>query len=141
MNRLTADDPDAWSSERESEVSERLRASLTTDEDRTLLDQLCDHYTNAGTTLEEAAFLLGREVGRRAQVGVKAEPMSTTADDEPAGVLRRDANGNVVPFTPEELMEARRPTLEDVLTEAINAVRLAQTVRPSSARTTAPRHS
>ncbi len=51
-------------------------------------------------------------------------PQDTPA--APASGIRRDANGHVVPFTPEELMEARRPTLEDVLDEAIGALRLAE---------------
>ena len=91
-----------------------------------LFGQLCDHRGDEATIREEAAFLLGVEVGR--QVGVTSEPVSTTAADEPASVIRRDADGHVVPFTPEELLEARRPTLEDVLNEAIGALRLAQTV-------------
>ena len=34
----------------------------------------------------------------------------------------------MVPFTAEEILEARRPTLEDALNEAIGALRLAETV-------------
>ena len=41
-------------------------------------------------------------------------------------MIRRDANGHVVPFTAEELLAARRLNLEDVLTEAIAALRAAE---------------
>ncbi len=40
-----------------------------------------DHGTTRESICQETAFLLGIEVGRRAQGGVTAEPVSTTADD------------------------------------------------------------
>ena len=43
-------------------------------------------------------------------------------------ILPRDADGRVRPFTPEELLGARRPMLEDVLRDAIDALRLAETL-------------
>ena len=54
----------------------------------------------------------------------KRTPQDTPA--APASGIRRDANGQVVPFTAKELLKARRPRLEDVLDEAIGALRLAE---------------
>ena len=61
--------PDSWSTEREIEVVDRLRASVSTDEDRTLVGELSDQGTTKTIIAQDAAFLVGVEVGRRAQVG------------------------------------------------------------------------
>ena len=78
-------------------------AYLRVDEDRNA--ELVDR--------ERMVFRLGIQIGQRAQGGT-FEPGSSTADDT--------APRDVVPigrqFTAAELMEARRPTLEDVLDEA-----------------------
>ena len=182
VTRLTADEPDPWSRAREDDVNERLRASLSTDQDRELFRQLGNHSADKAAIREAAAYLVGLEVGRQSetpiwrplearnlkpeaespsttgrsvedvmlkvvsalwlaklvdrermvfrlgiQIGQRAqggtfEPGSSTADDT--------APRDVVPigrqFTAAELMEARRPTLEDVLDEAIGALRLAE---------------
>ena len=152
--RLTADWPNAWSQAKEDHVEERLAAALATDEDRELFGQFSDHYGTKLGVGESAAFLLGVEVGRqcggpefsggsrpdppgnttadddltpeqraieeRARVDAATVTSFTPADDEPVRVLPRG------PFTPEELMEARRPRVEDALTEAIGALRLAE---------------
>ena len=114
VERLAADEPAAWSKAKEDDVDEQLRAALGTAEAKDLFGQYVDHGTTRETIRQEAAFLLGVEVGRCVS-GVTSE-----------SVIRRDANGHVVPFTPEELLEARRPNLEDVLNEAIAALRLAE---------------
>ena len=77
---LSDDVPILWSQAKRDDVDERLTASLSTDEDGGLFDQLGDHNSNAGGIREDAAYLVGVEVGRRAS-GVTAEPVSTTADD------------------------------------------------------------
>ena len=110
--------PDTWSRDRESAVFDQLRASLPTDLDRELFTQYEGHALTMRTSHEDAAYLIGVEVGRRSQA-VTSEP--PTVD-----VLPRDADGRLRPFTPEELMEVRRPTVEDILGSAIGALRLMQ---------------
>ena len=78
--RLTADEPHMWSRAKEDDVDAQLRAALGTDEDRARLGCLSDHYGHETAIHEQAAFLLGVEVGRRA-LGVTPEPVSTTAAD------------------------------------------------------------
>jgi hypothetical protein len=55
-------------------VLERLGAALATDEDRKLLGAYGDQRCEESTIYQEAAFLVGRELGRGASG-------STTADD------------------------------------------------------------
>ena len=77
--RLTADESGAWSQAKADDVDERLRASLATSEDRDLFNTRVDHGTTRETIQQEAAFLLGVEVGRRTQEGQpEAESPSTT---------------------------------------------------------------
>ena len=65
--RLSDAVPILWSQTKRDNVDERLSASLPTDEDRGLFGQLGDHYSNAAGIREDAAYLVGVEVGRRAQ--------------------------------------------------------------------------
>ena len=72
QERLIADLPplqrrDLFSTDRESEVITQLRTSLQTDEYRELLGQLAEHDLRKTIVCENAAFLIGVEVGRQAQ--------------------------------------------------------------------------
>ena len=63
--RLTADEPGAWSRAREDDVDAQLRAALATTEAKDLFGQYVNNNTTRETIRQEAAFLLGVEVGRR----------------------------------------------------------------------------
>ena len=73
--RLTAADPTAWSGATENDVEERLGASLSTEDDRTLFGQHLDDCTTKGSIRENAAYLVGLEVGRR-----QTPPLQDRAD-------------------------------------------------------------
>ena len=93
LTRLIADWPDMWSRAKEDDVDERLRVSLSTNEDRELFNQHVDHLSTRGTVREEAAYLVGIEVGRQSggsgkTGGIAADPPvsgtappPTTTDD------------------------------------------------------------
>ena len=66
--RLTdafTDEPGAWSRAREDDVDAQLRAALATTEAKDLFGQYVNNNTTRETIRQEAAFLLGVEVGRR----------------------------------------------------------------------------
>ena len=79
--RVTANYPEAWSKTKIDDVEEQLSASLPADLDRSLFVQLVNHYADRATIREEAAFLVGREIGRR--VEATPEPASITDDTVP----------------------------------------------------------
>ena len=94
VTRLTADWPDVWSKAKEDDVEERLRANLPTDDDRKLLFQLGEHHATKAAIRENAAYLVGFEVGRCAS-GVTPEPVSTTVDDTAPASTQGDHSKDV----------------------------------------------
>ncbi len=74
VTRLTADEPDAWSRAREDDVNERLRASLSTDQDRELFRRLGNHSADKAAIREAAAYLVGLEVGRQSETPIWRPP-------------------------------------------------------------------
>ena len=74
VTRLTADEPDPWSRAREDDVNERLRASLSTDQDRELFRQLGNHSADKAAIREAAAYLVGLEVGRQSETPIWRQP-------------------------------------------------------------------
>lgn len=74
--RLTAAHPSAWSKAREDVVDEQLRVSLSNNKDRELFNRHLDDCSTKRSIGQEAAFLLGVEVGR----------LITTAVEDVAGV-------------------------------------------------------
>ena len=64
--------PGAWRKEREDDVDEQLRVSLSTNEDRELFNRHLDDCSTKRSIGQEAAFLLGVEVGRLITTAVES---------------------------------------------------------------------
>ncbi len=90
MERLTADKQprNLLTTDQEIEIHTRLTEAMSTDEDRALFGQYVNHRDAAVLINEDAVFLTGVEVGRRAQGGQpeasnpkpEAKSPSTTTD-------------------------------------------------------------
>ena len=116
LTRLIADWPDMWSRAKEDDVDERLRVSLSTNEDRELFNQHVDQLSTRGTVREEAAYLVGVEVGQQrgghGETGGSAtRPVSRTSTaDSPS------APGRTVGERISELAgRAMQPHFEDII--------------------------
>ena len=119
VTRLTADEPDAWSRAREDDVEERLGESLSTGEDVTLFHQYSDHCVTNGSIREEAAFLVGVEIGRlsgRPETGTTVAPVSTESTND-------------------------HPSVDDVILKAVSALWLAKCVVDNQLGDVAETHS
>ncbi len=97
--RLTAALPaaqrqDLFSTEREVEVINQIRASLATDDDRELFGQLAEHDVRKTIIREDLAYLVGIEIGRRAS-GARSRTRAHTRKRRAASPRHRQRQANV----------------------------------------------
>ena len=81
VTRLTANEPDMWSRAKEDDVDAQLRAALGTTEAKDLFSQHVNHGTTRESVRQEAAFLLGVEVGRQVGGGATLATYSLPANE------------------------------------------------------------